>query len=39
MFEMDDDYIKEVNANYWVEEEEMKTGVHPSQIIERIQKV
>ena len=39
MLEMDDDYIKEVNANYWVEEEEMKTGVHPSQIIERIQKV
>lgn len=39
MFEMDDDYIKEVNANYWAEEEEMKVGVHPSQIIERVQKV
>ena len=39
MFEMNDDYIKEVNANYWTEEEEMKTGVHPSQIIERVQKV
>ena len=38
MFEMND-YIKEVNANYWVEEEEMKAGVHPSQIIERVQKV
>ena len=39
MFEMNDDYIKEVNANYWAEEEEMKVGVHPSQIIERVQKV
>ena len=39
MFEIDDDYIKEVNANYWVEEEEMKVGIHPSQIIERVQNV
>lgn len=39
MFEMNDDYIKEVNANYWTEEEEMKAGVHPSQIIERVKKV
>ena len=47
MFEIDNDYIKEVNANYWAEEEEMKAGikigmkagVHPSQIIERVQKV
>ena len=39
MFEMNDDYIKEVNANYWAEKEEMKAGVHPSQIIERVQKV
>ena len=39
MFEMNDDYIKEVNAAYWAEEEEMKAGVHPSQIIERAQKV
>ena len=39
MFEIDDDYIKEVNANYWAEEEEMKAGIHPSQIIERVQKV
>ena len=39
MFEMNDDYIKEVNAAYWAEEEEMKAGVHPSQIIERVQKV
>lgn len=38
MFEMNDEYIKEVNANYWAEEEEMKVGVHPSQIIERVQK-
>lgn len=39
MFEIDDDYIKEVNANYLAEEEEMKAGIHPSQIIERVQKV
>lgn len=39
MFKMNDDYIKEVNSNYWAEEEEMKAGVHPSQIIERVQKV
>ena len=39
MFELNDSYIKEVNANYWAEEEEMKAGVHPSQIIERVRKV
>lgn len=39
MFEIDNDYIKEVSVNYWVEEEEMKAGIHPSQIIERVQKV
>lgn len=39
MFKIDDDYIKEVNANYWAEEEEMKASIHPSQIIERVQKV
>lgn len=34
MFEMNDDYIKEVNTNYWAEEEEeMKTGIHQTQII------
>ena len=38
MFEIDDNYIKEVNANYWAEENEMKAGVHPSQIIERVKK-
>lgn len=38
MFEIDDNYIKEVNANYWAEENEMKAGVHPSQIIERVEK-
>ena len=26
-----DEYIKEVNAAYWAEEEEMKLGIHPSQ--------
>ena len=39
MFEIDGDYIKEVNVNYWAEEEEMKAGIHPSQIIERVQNV
>lgn len=39
LFEIDNDYIIEVNANYWTEEEEMKAGAHPSQIIERVQKV
>ena len=38
MFEIDDNYIKEINANYWEEENEMKAGVHPSQIIERVEK-
>ena len=38
MFEIDDNYIKEVNSNYWAEENEMKAGVHPSQIIERVEK-
>ena len=37
MFEIDDNYIKEINANYWEEENEMKAGVHPSQIIERVE--
>lgn len=34
--EFDDDYIREVNAAYWVEESEMKGGTHPSQILERV---
>ena len=38
MFEIDDNYINEINAYYWVEENEMKAGVHPSQIIERVEK-
>ena len=38
-YNLDDDYIEEVNANYWAEEAEMKEGVHPSQIIERVQNV
>ena len=38
MFEIDDNYIKEVNSNYWAEENKMKAGVHPSQIIERVEK-
>lgn len=33
-----DEYIKEINAAYWAEEEEMKAGIHPSQVRERIEK-
>lgn len=33
-----DEYIKEVNAAYWAEEEEIKLGIHPSQVKERIEK-
>lgn len=32
----DNDYIHETNANYWAEENEMKLGIHPTQIRERI---
>ncbi|WP_373261894.1 hypothetical protein [Hungatella hathewayi] len=39
MFEIDDNYIEEVNAAYWEEESEMREGMHPSQIIERVRKV
>ena len=40
MFNFDDhDYIEAINTAYWVEEEEMKAGVHPSQILERIQDI
>lgn len=35
MFDIDNDYIKEVNAAYWAEEDEMKMGIHPLQIKER----
>lgn len=37
MFEIDDEYIREVNSAYRAEEEEMKMGIHPSQIFERVQ--
>ena len=33
----DDDYIREINEAYWAEEEEFKLGVHPTQVLERIQ--
>lgn len=39
MFDIDDGYIKEIPLNYWAEYEEMKKNIHPSQIIERAQKV
>lgn len=37
MFEISDDYIREINAAYWVEEDEMKMGIHPLQIKERVE--
>lgn len=36
-FEIDDDYCREASAAYFAEEEEMKLGIHPSQIKERIE--
>lgn len=30
------DYVKEVSAAYWAEEDEFKMGIHPTQIKERI---
>ena len=36
MFEIDNDYIREANAAYWAEEDEMKVGIHPTQVLERI---
>lgn len=32
-----DDYIKEVNAAYWAEEDEMRMGIHPTQIRAKIE--
>lgn len=37
MFDITDDYIKEVSAAYWAEEDEMKMGIHPLQIKERVE--
>ena len=33
-----DEDIRELNAMYWAEEEELKAGIHPTQIIERVEK-
>lgn len=35
-FDPDDDYSREVSEMYWEEEDEMKMGIHPSQVKERI---
>lgn len=37
MVEINDEYIREVSTAYWEEEEEMKMGIHPLQILERVQ--
>lgn len=34
MFEINDEYVREVSTAYWEEEEEMKMGIHPLQILE-----
>lgn len=39
MFEIDSEYINEVNANYWAEVEAMKAGIHPLQIKDRVMHV
>lgn len=31
-----DEYIQEVNAAYWAEEDEFRLGIHPTQVKERI---
>lgn len=36
-FEIDDDYMREVSSHYWEEVDEMRLGIHPSQILERVQ--
>lgn len=33
---IDDDYCREASAAYWAEEDEMKLGTHPTQVLERI---
>lgn len=35
-FEIDDNYCKEAADAYFAEEEEMKLGIHPTQVVERI---
>ena len=34
----DENYIKAINAAYWEEDEELKLGTHPTQVMERIEK-
>lgn len=36
MFEINDDYCREISEAYWIEEDEMKMGIHPLQIKERV---
>lgn len=31
-------YCREISRLYWIEEDEMKLGIHPSQVKERIEK-
>lgn len=37
-FDIDEDYYREASAAYFAEEEEMKLGIHPTQIHEKIRK-
>lgn len=36
MFEINDDYCREISEAYWIEEDEEKMGIHPLQIKERV---
>lgn len=36
MFEINDDDCREISEAYWIEEDEMKMGIHPLQIKERV---
>ena len=31
-----DEFMRDLSLSYWAEEEEMKAGIHPTQIIERM---
>ena len=36
-FVISDDYIRELNVAYWTEEDEIKLGIHPTQIREKVE--
>lgn len=36
---IDDDYIREVNEAYFIEEAEYECGIHPSQILDNVKSI